>query len=314
MYLMTHHRTFVATGPADDLVHTKLQPDRSSFVAFPSATGHTNISGIENGAVIATGALAGFELVYTPLGLRFMRNGLYLCAEPSRRVLCLDRVSPGPWETFILVRGDEPGLAPELYTSAEAEVTRLNERVIQLITDGRPVKIYCGAGEIPRHGFLNLDIAIEAPLFSISNSEDYFIFPFADRPWDIPSSSVDYVFHEDFIEHINQLQQFQFLSEALRVMKPGSWHRVNTPNLITAMKYNSHFEDGFRGVYTGELRWGHVSLFSPSHLAEVATIVGYREVVFTTKHGGVSPFAEPDRRPADDRDDILGNIYADLLK
>ena len=94
MYLMTHHRTFVATGPADDLVHTKLQPDRSSFVAFPSATGHTNISGIENGAVIATGALAGFELVYTSLGLRFMRNGLYLCAEPSRRVLCLDR-APG---------------------------------------------------------------------------------------------------------------------------------------------------------------------------------------------------------------------------
>ena len=63
----------------------------------------------------------------------------------------------GPWETFILVRGDEPGLAPELYTSAEAEVTRLNERVIQLITDGRPVKIYCGAGEIPRHGSAAMD-------------------------------------------------------------------------------------------------------------------------------------------------------------
>ena len=57
--------------------------------------------------------------------------------------------------------------------------------------------------------------------------------------------------------------QFQFLAETLRVMKPGSWHRVNTPNVITAMKLHSNFKKGFRGVYTGEEKWGHISIFSP---------------------------------------------------
>jgi len=49
-------------------------------------------------------------------------------------------------------------------------------------------------------------------------------------------------------------------------------------------------------------------------LKEMAEMVGYRAVVFTTRNCGVSPHAVPDIRPLDDRDPITGNIYADLLK
>jgi hypothetical protein len=194
------------------------------------------------------------------------------------------------------------------------EIARFRTTIATLIAEKRPIKIYCGCGTVPRPGFLNLDIAVLAPSFALTHPDEYFIFPFADMPWGIPDDCVDYIFHEDFIEHITQLQQIQFLAEALRVLKPGCYHRVNTPNIITAMKTYSNFKDGFRGVYTGELQWGHVSIFSPTSLKEIAELIGYREVIFTTKNHGVSPFAGHDCRPGADRDDIVGNIYADLQK
>lgn len=162
--------------------------------------------------------------------------------------------------------------------------------------------------------FLNLDIVLGAWDFSISNSNEYFVFPFADMRWDLPDNCVDYIFNEDFIEHIDQTGQFQFLAETLRVLKEGCWHRINTPNLITAMKLHSDFKKGFDGVYTGERRLGHLAIYSPSSLAEMARTIGYREIVFTTRNHGVSPYAVPDFRPQADRDDMVGNIYADLLK
>lgn len=59
---------------------------------------------------------------------------------------------------------------------------------------------------------------------------------------------------------------------------------------------------------------GHVSIFSPTSLKEIAELIGYKAVVFTTKDHGVSPHAVRDARPKQDRDLILGNIHADLLK
>jgi hypothetical protein len=62
------------------------------------------------------------------------------------------------------------------------------------------------------------------------------------------------------------------------------------------------------------MQWGHVALFSQMALKEIAEMVGYSHVVFTTRSHGVSPFAVEDTRPWTDRDAILGNIYADLRK
>jgi len=80
------------------------------------------------------------------------------------------------------------------------------------------------------------------------------------------------------------------------------------------MKRHSDFKKGFPGVYTGEEQWGHIAMLSPLVLKEMAEVVGYSEVVFTTRHHGVSPYAEADHRPGSDRDPIKGNIYADLQK
>jgi hypothetical protein len=43
-------------------------------------------------------------------------------------------------------------------------------------------------------------------------------------------------------------------------------------------------------------------------------MVGYREVHFNARGDGCSPYAVRDRRPLADRDEIEGNIFADLVK
>ena len=200
--------------------------------------------------------------------------------------------------------------------SVEEEVKAFTDRVLAVARSGQPVKIQPGFGMTPLHGFLNLDIAPLLPE-NEGNFDDFelFFFPYADMPWPIPNNCVDYIFHEDFIEHINQKQQVCFLAETLRVLKPGCWHRVNTPCLSATMRRHSRFQDGFSGVYRGEWeRWNHVSLFTPHSLEEMAKLVGYREVVFNQKDQSVSPHRCRETRPANDRDMIIGNIFADLLK
>ena len=198
----------------------------------------------------------------------------------------------------------------------EDEIRAFGERVASLISEGKPVKIYAGCGSAPIIGFLNLDIRPHRPEHDRTfDDRELFFFPFTDHPWPIPDNSVDYVFDEDFIEHVPQKNQFCFLAETLRVLKPGCWHRVSTPCLHATMKRHSQFATGMRGVYTGEWDiWDHIALFTRNSLEETARIVGYREVLFNGKYQGVSPHRALDTRPGDDRDQLLGNIFADLLK
>jgi hypothetical protein len=307
MYLLTDHGSLVGTSDAAELVQVDPVPEaQDTFVEIQDQL---------DGQLLGSGPLAGFRMLHGRDGVHFQKNGKFLCALPGGGRLEVNRLVASRWETFILVPETKlSSLWRMLEISPEGEVTRLCNAVSKLMDEGRPVKIHCGCGPKPRGGVLNFDITMMAKKFFLDRHYEYFIFPFADMSWGIPNACVDYVFHEDFIEHITQLQQIQFLAETWRVLKPGCYHRVNTPNLITSMRRHSNFKTGFAGVYTGELQYGHKSIFSPASLKEMAELVGYREVVFTTKSHGVSPFAEPDSRPGGDRDDIVGNIYADLQK
>jgi hypothetical protein len=199
----------------------------------------------------------------------------------------------------------------------DTELQAFSVRVASLVEAKQPVKIQVGFGWTPAPGFVNLDIA---PLLSENDDRfagvDVFYFPYADMPWPIPANCVDYICHEDFIEHISQKQQVCFLAEALRVLKEGCWHRVSTPCLNATMMRHSRFEEGMEGVYVGEWdNWDHISLFTRHSLEEMARLVGYREVVFNLKNQGVSPHRlTREVRPDADRDPLIGNIFADLLK
>jgi hypothetical protein len=303
MHLMTAHRSFVGVGKSGELI--QMPPLRANIPKL------LRLDYLRNGLLLETGPLAGYTAEILEAGVAFSKERRYLCAEYSSATMLSNRDKPLTWETFTVVSEEE--VATLMSKDAKNDAARFSREVLRLRASGEPVKVHCGSGPIPRPGFLNLDIAPLAPNFYISNYDEYFIFPFVES-WELPDNCIDYIFHEDFIEHISQLMQIQFLAETRRVLKPGCWHRVNTPNLLTSMKKNSEFSKGFRGVYTGEMQWGHIGLLSPSYLKEIAELVGYREVVYTTRHHGVSPHADKDARPGPDRDDVIGNIYADLMK
>ena len=299
MFLLSYNRSIVSTDADGNLLQIPLsEQNNRSFKKIS----------------IDDARITCFEMHKAGVkGVSFRKDGYYLCAEPQRRELVINRTEVGPWEIFTPISEEDLRKLDYVRSNSE-EKSRFASRVEQMNKCGEPVKIYCGAGPVPRAGFLNLDILMQAPEFYASNRDDYFIFPFADEGWEIPNNSVDYVFHEDFIEHIDQTSQYQILAEALRVLRPNCWHRVNTPNINWTMKERSDFHKGFHGVYTGERAWGHIAIYSPRSLEEAAILVGYKKVIFTARHQGNSVYCVRDNRPADDRDDIIGNIYADLQK
>ncbi|MBV8848828.1 MAG: class I SAM-dependent methyltransferase [Methylobacteriaceae bacterium] len=266
------------------------------------------------GEVLTQGPLTGYRVGTRDGLLTFQKDNLFLCAELDRISAPVNRPSAGAWESFKLI---SPTDLPQLDATAQTpdrEMERFAARVEELRAAGQPVRVYFGAGQVPIPGFLNVDIDRNAPDFALQHPEWYFNFPYMGNRVDVPDDCIDFIFDEDLIEHTPQIVQIQYLAETRRMLKPGCWHRVNTPSLLHAMKFNSDFSRGAMGVYTGELRWGHMGLFSHASLKEIAELVGHREVVFNGKGGSVSPHAIPDRRPGADRDAVLGNIYADLLK
>ena len=196
--------------------------------------------------------MSGFSIETRREGVSFAKNGKYLSAFPDSKTIIARREFRKRWETFQLVEPSKVSAFSRIVSDPDVEMKRFRNAVARLQAEARVIKVQCGVGPRPQPGFLNLDIQCACPQFLMKNPDEFFKFPFAGRKWDIPNDCVDYIFHEDFIEHISQLEQIQFLAEALRVMKPGSWHRVSTPNIITAMKRYSKFEEGFEGVYAGE--------------------------------------------------------------
>jgi len=300
MYLLSNHLTFLAINKDGLLYQTrKINKDciKSDYLNYKQCP-----------------LLPQFESSKEDGKIFFKSNSGYICAENDKVTVSTDRQSASIWEAFREISEIRAKEIENFFHNNEYEKERFSARVLEMALNKEPIKLYFGCGEVPIKGFLNVDIDIMCPDFALSNPDDYFIFPYIGCRIPVDNNMIDYVFHEDLIEHVDQLSQFQFLSEILRILKVGGWHRVNTPNLLHAMEIGSNFSLGAEGVYTGELQWGHIALLTPGYLVEIAKLIGYRTIVFNKKGVGESPYMYPDRRPGFDRDELLGNIYADLQK
>lgn len=200
------------------------------------------------------------------------------------------------------------------------------ERLKSSYTKYDPLLVHIGCGPRVLKNWVNIDLsyantqkkAYYVPEKNFQNestdNRDFYAMNMLETGLPFPNNSVDVIYHEDFIEHIDQKEQFIFLAETLRVMKPGAIHRVNTPDLIYSMKKHSDFKKGKGGVYVGEWdKWVHKSILTPATLKEMALLVGYSNVVFTGKDNSQSKFIPEAHRP-DVRDDDAKNIFADLIK
>lgn len=196
------------------------------------------------------------------------------------------------------------------------------KRLIYLAQTGQPLKLHFGCDARILKGWINMDLAYKKsskhlfpdPDAHRGSREDFFAIDFAEGPLPLPDNSVEVIFHEDFLEHLNQRDTLLFLAETFRVLKPGGIHRINTPDLASSMQRHSRFAEGYKGVFVYEWdKHAHLNIPTPQYLKELATLVGYREVVFTGKNQSRSPLVPPEFRPLDDREENE-QIFCDLIK
>lgn len=203
-----------------------------------------------------------------------------------------------------------------------------SERLKRFAADTQVTKLHFGCGPRVLKGWINIDLAFEPfenylqyygdafyPREVRGDKSDFFALDVTKERLPLDDNTVDVVFHEDFIEHLDQRSQVLFLAETLRVLKPGGIHRVNTPDLINSMQKHSDFSRGAAGVYVGEWdRHGHKCVLTRTMLAEMAAMIGYREVQFTNRDGSASPLLPREYRPDPNDREEDGNIFADLVK
>ena len=212
------------------------------------------------------------------------------------------------------------------------EITRIGtgdgyERLSQKYSNYQCLKLHVGCGPRILKGWINIDstdmIYMPYQMFADKyypeeirgDKSDFFTFDITKVGLPLPDNSVDVIFHEDFLEHLNQRDQVIFLAEALRVLKLGGIHRVSTPNLAASMRAHSDFTKGLAGVYYDEWNtWHHQNVMTAAMLEEMSKMVGYSKVIFTEKDKSTSALVPLDNRPWADRPQLDGNIFADLIK
>ena len=209
----------------------------------------------------------------------------------------------------------------EIIKNDEIRLKKINVR-------NRLIKLHFGCGPRILKGWINIDLLFEpyenymkyytykfyGPKIRGSKN-DFYAFDVTKAPLPLPDNSVDVVFHEDFIEHLDQKEQMLFLAEMLRVLKPGAVHRINSPNIITSMKKHSNFKLGMEGVYKPE--WEkhiHKNVLSPVILKEMALLIGYKKVKFKKRNQSKAKDLPLEYRPDPHDRPENGNIFAVLIK
>lgn len=190
------------------------------------------------------------------------------------------------------------------------------------------LKLHIGSGPRVLKGWINIDLAFEpyeqylqyykdefyGPEIRGKRSE-FFAIDITQQPLPLADKSVAVVFHEDFLEHLDQKEQILFLAETYRLLKKGGVHRINTPDLSSSMKLNSNFKKGFRGVYQYE--WDHhvhKNVLTKNMLKELAEIVGYSKVIVQKRNKSQANDIPKEYRPDPNDRPESGNIFIDLIK
>lgn len=191
----------------------------------------------------------------------------------------------------------------------------------------QPLKLHLGCGPRVLKGWINMDLTYQPYHHHLKHYTDKYYpeelrgteadFCGIDLSKALPFSdnSVDVIFHEDFLEHIDQKSQIILLAESWRILKKGGVHRVNTPSLLSSMRDFSDFTKGLKGVFIGE--WDnhqHINVLTPCLLQELALMVGYSKVIFNGRNLSVSALVPLEYRPDPNDRPEDGNIFADLVK
>ena len=102
-------------------------------------------------------------------------------------------------------------------------------------------KIHFGCGWNFLEGWDNTDMVIPPNLTKEQEAHIKIIDVTKTLPYE--SDSVDFIFHEHMIEHIDEVDGYNFLTECYRVLKPGGVMRLSCPSIDGAMQVYQNWDN-----------------------------------------------------------------------
>ena len=139
---------------------------------------------------------------------------------------------------------------------------------------GPPLRIHVGSGAKPLEGWVNVDIQ-RLPEVDVV----------VDVTEGLPFTGAEAIYAEHFLEHLRLDQAIDFLADAHRVLIPGGWIRISTPNLDWV--WETHYatdldrEEKIQGALRASRAfhgWGHRFLWNEETLAEALSACGFDRI------------------------------------
>jgi len=156
-------------------------------------------------------------------------------------------------------------------------------RLRRLVARAAPGQAYLhlGCGRRPFPGWINVDVVPYSP------GPDVLLD--LRRPLPLPNNSLDLIYSEDFIEHLELTAGRRLLHECYRVLRPGGTMRLLTPNLRPFAAdyvarspalfewYNArHGTASFAEILNHGLRsWGHRFVYDDELLVHELRAAGF---------------------------------------
>jgi predicted SAM-dependent methyltransferase len=156
-----------------------------------------------------------------------------------------------------------------LKPAARRRLSKLRERP--------ELRLHLGSGFLPKEGWIDIDLA-GAPANLVWNLKHG--IPFAD-------GTVDAVFHEHLLEHLDLRDGFDLCRECHRALKPGGVLRVAVPNAGICLRSYAGTDDPdwarsqptpMLAVQALFYEHGHRAMYDEQLLVEVLTAAGFDEV------------------------------------
>lgn len=192
----------------------------------------------------------------------------------------IDREVPGTGLSQLIGRMVPQGLRPKMRVLATQLIAPIQRRRAQQLTQKATVQLNLGCGTLVLKGWINVDL-VGLPVdlaWDITRP-----LPFADE-------SVDVIFHEHVLEHLDAHKGYEFLTECHRVLKKGAVMRIVMPD---AKRYiesycdpNHTFLQSWRGVpFTALMAiqeefysFGHRAMYDSETLCLFCRSIGFSQV------------------------------------
>lgn len=150
------------------------------------------------------------------------------------------------------------------------------------------MKLQLGCGHITFAGWTNIDM-----IPAVNTGHEYICHDLrSGLPGTIPNDSVDFIYHEHFLEHLTREEGLVLLSSCYRKLKPGGVMRLTVPDLeYLVHRYNTNNIDwGGPGGWQPKNRciminqgfhaWGHQFLYDKGEIMDVLQESGFSDMKF----------------------------------